>query len=263
VLARLADAPAVAAAVDAAVHDLLATRAGVGVYELLGLPHRPEAPTAHTIGIVDPGAAAVTARSLVRAGFETLKLKLGSGDTGEDVARVRAVRAAAPGVRLLVDPNGAWDTPTAIEVLTALASSQVDAVEQPVPAGTPQELARIAEATGMPVIADEDAATLADVHALPPGVSGINIKLAECGGLDAALRLAAAATAAGMEVMLGCLVASSLGIAPAVHLSGMARWVDLDGHLLLAEDPWDGIGGRDGTLRCPVRGGLGVVRRRR
>lgn len=262
-LARLADAPAVACAVDAALHDLLAVRAGVPVCDLLGAPRWPAVPTAYTIGIVEPDAAAAAARALVRAGFVMLKLKLGSADTGIDIARVRAVRDAAPDVRLLLDPNGAWDARTAIEVLTRLTPLGVEAVEQPVPAGTPDELVGIARATGLPVIADEDAATLGDVHALPPGVSGINIKLAECGGLDAARQLAAAAAAAGMDVMLGCLVASSLGIAPAAHLSGTARWIDLDGHLLLADDPWDGIGGRDGVLRCPDRSGLGVVRRER
>ncbi|MEV0291618.1 enolase C-terminal domain-like protein, partial [Kribbella sp. NPDC050820] len=258
---RLADALAVASAVDAALHDLLALQGGIPVYELVGAPPRPEVPTARTIGIVESAAAALAARALVRAGYAVLKLKLGSADTGEDIARVRAVRAAAPDVRLLLDPNGAWDAGTATDVLTALSPLGIDAVEQPVPAGSPEDLVRIAQATGLPIIADEDAGTLADVRSLPAGLAGINIKLAECGGIDAARQLATTATAAGMHVMLGCLVASSLGIAPAVHLSGVARWIDLDGHLLLTDDPWDGLGGHDGVLRCPDSGGLGVRRR--
>ncbi|MGH3753643.1 MAG: enolase C-terminal domain-like protein [Pseudonocardiaceae bacterium] len=261
--ARLADALAVAAAVDAAVHDLIATRDGVAVYELLAAPQWPAIPTAYTIGIVEPLAAARVAADLVAAGFSVIKVKLGAADSAEDIARVSAVRAAAPDVRLLVDPNGAWSAGLAVEVLGALARCDIDAVEQPVAAGNPQDLVHVSQRTGLPVIADEDAATLADVCALPAGVAGINIKLAECGGLAAALELVAAAGAAGMDVMLGCLVASSLGIAPAAHLSGLARWVDLDGHLLLAEDPWEGLGGRDGVLRCPDRCGLGVVRRQR
>lgn len=259
---NLPDAPAVVCAVDVALHDLLGVRAGIPVCDLLGTPPWPAVPTAYTIGIVEPAVAAAAARELVRAGFTVLKVKLGAPDAGADIARVRAVRSVAPDVRLLVDPNGAWDPNTAIDVLTVLEPLGLDAVEQPVAAGAPDELVRVARATGLPVVADEDAATLADVRALPAGICGINIKLAECGGLDMARRLADAAATAGMDVMVGCLVASSLGIAPAAHLSGLARWVDLDGHLLLDADPWKGLGGRDGVLRCPDRSGLGVRRRK-
>lgn len=260
-LARLADAPAVVAAIDAAVHDLIGRRDGVAVHDLLAAPLWPAVPTAYTIGIVQPAAAARMAADLVATGFSVLKVKLGSSDTAEDVARVAAVRDSAPQVRLIVDPNGAWSPGVAVEMLGALGRFGIDAVEQPVPAGNPQDLVYVSRRTGLPVIADEDAATLADVRALPAGVAGINIKLAECGGLVAAQDLIVAATAGGMDVMLGCLVASSLGIAPAAQLSGLARWIDLDGHLLLAEDPWEGLGGGDGVLRCTDRPGLGVTRR--
>jgi L-alanine-DL-glutamate epimerase-like enolase superfamily enzyme len=134
----------------------------------------------------------------------------------------------------------------------------VVAVEQPIAPGNPDGLRWIGERTDVPVILDEDVQGPGDVGALAGCAAGVNIKLAKCGGIVPALALIDEAHRAGMDVMLGCLVASSLGIAPAVHLTGYARWVDLDGHLLLAEDPWTGIGGEDGLLRLDDGPGLAV-----
>jgi L-alanine-DL-glutamate epimerase-like enolase superfamily enzyme len=250
-------APAVLAALDAATHDLVGKRQGAPVHRLLGTPHLAEVPTAYTIGLIPPADAAATARRLTRAGFAVLKVKAGDA---YDAARIAAVCAAAPGARLLVDPNGGWNPEGTMRLLDTVAACDIAAVEQPIPPGTPDRLAWISARTAVPIVADEDAATLADVDRLVGAVAGINIKLAKCGGVRAALGLVDAAARHGMDVMLGCLVASSLGIAPAVHLTGPARWVDLDGHLLLADDPWTGIGGHDGTLTVPTAPGLGVRR---
>ncbi|WP_420115924.1 enolase C-terminal domain-like protein [Micromonospora sp.] len=259
----LAELPALAtqlptgvlAALDAAVHDLLGRRAAQPVYRWLGRPAPTPAATAHTIGLVAPGHAGATARDLARRGFRLVKVKCGDP---ADVARVAAVRAALPQARLLLDPNGAWTPEQTVRLLDTLRPYDIDAVEQPIAPGTPQLLGWISARTDVPVIADEDAATAAHVDALVGTVAGINVKLARCGGIHAARQIAATARAHGMDLMLGCLVASSLGIAPAVHLTGDARWVDLDGHLLLADDPWTGIGGHDGVLRVSGAPGLGV-----
>lgn len=253
-------APGVLAAVDAALLDLTGRLAGVPAYRLVGQVCWAPAPTAYTIGLVPPSQAAASARKLAADGFQILKLKAGASGVDDDVARVAAVRMAVPGMRLLLDPNGAWTPAQAVRVLDALAPFRLEAVEQPIPPGTPDDLAWVSARAGVPVIADEDAATVSDVHALAGAVAGVNVKLAKCGGVREALRVVAAATEHGMDVMLGCLVASSLGIAPAVHLTGLARWVDLDGHLLLADDPWTGIGGHDGVLRLAGAPGLGVRR---
>ncbi|WFB11028.1 dipeptide epimerase [Streptomyces sp. LX-29] len=250
--------PAVAAAVESALLDLVGKRAGAAVHQLLGTLTPPAAATARTIGITDPEHAAAQARRLAAAGFRLLKVKAGTPDPEDDLARVAAVRRAAPDLRLLLDPNGAWTPTEARELLPRYADLGVEAVEQPTAPGDPEALARLAEGAPLPVIADEDAVGYDDARRLAGRVHGVNVKLAKCGGVHAALRIAELIAGSGTALMLGCLTASSLGIAPAVHLADRARWVDLDGHLLLAGDPWSGIGGADGTVRASGRAGLGV-----
>ncbi|MDB1086402.1 dipeptide epimerase [Streptomyces sp. ACA25] len=255
--------PGVTAAVDSALLDLLGKRTGRPVHALLGTsgPHGtpPSAGTARTLGITDPAQAAAHARDLAARGFRLLKLKAGTADPAEDLDRTAAVRDAAPGVRLLLDPNGAWTPEQAATLLPRFAALGVEAVEQPIAPGDPDALARLAARSPLPLIADEDAAGYEDILRLAGRVQGVNIKLAQCGGAQEALRICRALEGSGTDIMLGCLTASSLGIAPAVHLARRARWADLDGHLLLADDPWQGIGGADGTVRAGPGPGLGVT----
>ncbi|WP_225877284.1 dipeptide epimerase [Streptomyces resistomycificus] len=250
--------PAVTAAVESALLDLVGQRAGVPVYGLLGASAPPVAATARTIGITSPVRAAAEARRLVRHGFELIKIKAGTPDPEDDVERVRVVRDAAPGARLLLDPNGAWSTAQARALLPRFADLGVEAVEQPLAPGDPEALGALAAHSPLPVIADEDAVGIEDARRLAGRVHGVNVKLAKCGGVHAALRIAASLDGSGTDLMLGCLTASTLGLAPAVHLADRARWADLDGHLLLAHDPWSGIGGADGVVRASGLPGLGV-----
>lgn len=253
------DTPAaMTAATEAALLDLVGKRTATAVHRFLGSPMTPRAATARTISLMSPGRAAIQARALAEAGFSLIKIKAGDPDPETDLDRVRAVRAAAPGVRLLLDPNGAWTAGQARRLLPRFAELGVEAVEQPIAPGDPETLARLAARSPLPVIADEDAVTYEDARRLAGRVHGINVKLAKCGGVHAALRIATLIEGSGTDLMLGCLTASTLGIAPAVHIADRARWADLDGHLLLAHDPWTGIGGSDGFVTANGQPGLGV-----
>ncbi|MFJ9054914.1 enolase C-terminal domain-like protein [Streptomyces sp. NPDC102409] len=249
---------AMTAAVEAALLDLVGKRTATAVHRFLGSPVAPRTATARTISLISPGRAAAQARELADAGFSVIKIKAGAPDHDVDLDRVRAVRAAAPAARLLLDPNGAWSAGQARTLLPLFAELGVEAVEQPLAPGDPEALARLAARSPLPVIADEDAVTYEDARRLAGRVHGINVKLAKCGGVHAALRIAALIEGSGTDLMLGCLTASTLGIAPAVHIADRARWTDLDGHLLLAHDPWTGIGGGDGLVAATGRPGLGV-----
>ena len=260
--------PAVTAAVEAALLDLCGKRSGLPVHRLLDAksartsPSTPSARTARTIGIVPAERAAAQARSLADSGFTVIKVKAGAPDPEDDLDRIRAIASAAPRAGLLLDPNGAWTSAQALQLLPRYAELGVEAVEQPLAPGDPEALARLAERSPLPLIADEDAVTYEDVRRLAGRVHGVNVKLAKCGGPYAALQMAELTAGSGTELMLGCLTASTLGLAPAVHLADRARWADLDGHLLLADDPWSGIGGADGVVRANDLPGLGVRERR-
>ena len=245
--------PSALAALDAALHDLAARRLGVPVYKLLGLA-RPEPQSAYTLGIADPETTVSEARRL--SPFPILKMKVGSRD---DVETVRAV-AEFSGAALWVDANEAFSPEEAPEVVRELKEMGVEMVEQPVPASAgPEAMRAVTEAARpLPVISDEGAVNAGDVPALAGHVSGVNVKLAKCGGIRRALEQIHAARACGMRVMLGCMVETSLGIAAAAQLSGLVDFVDLDGAMLLADDPFVGITYENGRILLPDAPGLGV-----
>jgi len=158
--------PAVTAAVESALLDLVGKRAGLPVHRLLGTTAPPLAATARTIGITSPIRAAAEARRLAASGFEVVKVKAGTPDPEDDIERVRVIRDAAPRARLLLDPNGAWSPAQAAALLPRFADLGVEAVEQPLAPGDPDTLGALAERSPLPVIADEDAVSLADVRRL-------------------------------------------------------------------------------------------------
>jgi L-Ala-D/L-Glu epimerase len=241
------------AAIDAALHDLCGKLRGVPLWSMLGL-ERAGPPTSWTIGLGDPDEMA---RKAERAtDFEGLKLKLGGRD-GQDVERVRAVRAVWKGP-IRVDVNEGWSGPVeALEVLPQLAELGIEYCEQPLPAGDPAG-ARLKEASPIPIYVDEDCHTLEDVHDCAQRSHGINIKLAKSGGIREALRIVPAARELGLGVMLGCMVESGLGIAAGASIASLCDHVDLDGNLLLREDPWPGVELVDGVQLPSESPGLGV-----
>ena len=234
-------------ALDCAFWDLAAKQNRRPVHELAGLPSPHPLTTAFTISLGSPAAMAeATAKA---SGRPLLKIKLGgSAEDGGDAARIAAVRAAAPKATLIVDANEGWTEDTLAAQLEACAAAGVVLVEQPLPEGRDQALAGLRRP--IPVCADESVHDRASLAALAGKYDAVNIKLDKAGGLTEALAMADAATARGYAIFAGCMVATSLSMAPAMLLAQAARFADLDGPLLLAKDRAPGLR-YDGSLIYP------------
>lgn len=251
------EGPAVArCALDLALHDRIGRRSNLPLYRLLGLPIPRPLPTSFTLSIDAPGAMADVARSLPQ--LSVLKMKLGSDD--QDLARVAAVRAARPDVKLRVDANAGWKEDDALRYLKELERFDLEMVEQPLDKHDFEGMGRVQAHTRLPIVADESVQTLEDVERLgKAGVRGVNLKLMKTGGLTPALAMLKRARELGMRIMLGCMVETSLGTTAMAHLMGLADWVDLDAPLLIANDPFDGVQYDEGAvLSVPRRAGIGV-----
>ena len=221
-------------AIDCAFWDLAAKRAGRPAHVLAGLPPPQPLTTAYTLSLATPEEMA--AQAAKASGRPLLKVKLGGAG---DAARIAAVRRAAPRAELIVDANEGWSPDNLVDNLAACAAAGVTLIEQPLPADRDDMLARITRP--LPVCADESAHARGSLAALVGKYDAVNIKLDKAGGLTEALAMAADAERLGFAVMVGCMVATSLAMAPAMLVAQRARVVDLDGPLLLARDRPDGL----------------------
>jgi L-alanine-DL-glutamate epimerase-like enolase superfamily enzyme len=241
------------AGLDAALHDLQGKLLGRPTWTLLGLS-RQGPPASWTISLDTPDAMAASARRAARR-FKRLKVKLGGRD-GLDLDRVRAVAEVAA-LPLKVDVNEAWSYDEAVESLPVLAELGVEFCEQPLPAGDARG-EQLKALSPLPIYLDEDCHTLADIAKCARRAHGINVKLAKAGGIREALRIVHAARALGLRCMLGCMVESGLGIAAAAQIASLFDHADLDGNLLLRDDPWPIVTLVDGKQLPSESSGLGT-----
>ena len=244
------------AALDMTLLDALGKRLDAPLYRLLGLNPARTPYTSFTIAIAEPSEMAERAAAAGRE-FPILKVKLG---TAADLDRIRAIRDVTD-ARIRVDANAAWTPKQAIQIISRLEPLGVEFVEQPVAAGDLDGMRLVRENSPLPIIADESCVTLGDIPRIIGCADGINIKLMKCGGVTRALAMIHAARAHHLSVMLGCMIESSLAITAAAHLSPLVDYADLDGALLIRDDPYEGVRVERGKLVLPDRPGLGVVRR--
>lgn len=248
------------AAVDMALHDVLCKRLDIPLHVLLGTDPRLMPISSYALPIPQDEADLMSMLRDVND-FPFLKLKIGSGDIQWDEAIVRLTRSVFKGT-LCVDVNARWPMDTAIEMIGRLADTDLAFIEQPIPADDIDDwhlLRRLLPQSGIPfLIADESVQAHEDVIMLAGAADGINIKLAKCGGILAARELITLARSLDMSVMIGCMIESSIAMTSAAHLGPLADYLDLDGPMHLASDPYQGLTFDKGRISIPDRAGLGV-----
>lgn len=247
--------PSAKAAVDMALYDIIGKMLNVPLYKLLGLNPARTPRTSFTIGIDTP--AEMAKKALLAKNYPILKIKVGTRHDLEILKAIREVSSAT----IRVDANAAWTPKEAIKTINALAPYNIEFVEQPVPARDLAGLKLIRDNVPVPIIADESCVTCEDIPRLADCVDGINIKLMKCGGVRHALKMIHVARAHNLRVMLGCMIESSLAITAAAHLTPLVDYADLDGNLLIDNDPYLGATVENGKLILPDRPGLGVQTR--
>jgi L-alanine-DL-glutamate epimerase-like enolase superfamily enzyme len=244
--------PSGAAALSTALYDLVGKMAGLPVYKLLGLAGMALPISSFTVGVDDVELA--RRRLDVLRTFPVLKVKVGFGNE-EGLLDMLSAETQA---RLRVDANEGWQADEAVRKIKAWSRYRIEFFEQPLPKADLPGYRRVKAETGATIFVDEGVASSRDIPQWAGVADGINIKLMKCGGISQALDMIAVARSADLKVMLGCMVESSLGITAAAHLAPLADLCDLDGNLLVSDDPFEGVKARFGALALPDLAGLGV-----
>lgn len=245
-----------ACALDVLAHDRAAQAAGVPLRTFLGLATADAPPTSFTLGMAEPALMAERAAAAKALGFTILKVKLGHGDDGPVLEAIRAVFDGT----IRVDPNAAWTPEEALGRIERIERFGIEFVEQPVAPDDIDGLRYVRERSALPIVADEAAVRLADVDRLAGACDGINVKLQKCGGIAEGRAMIERAHMLGLKVMLGCRAAeTSVAIAAAAHLAPSVEWADLDGNLLIVDDPFTAVPVERGRFVFSDRPGLGVL----
>ena len=252
-LDSMAGSAAARAAVDVAFHDLAGKKLGVPLHRMLGLSPKKTPLTSFTIGI--DSLDVVRKKTREAAEYPVLKVKLGAGN---DIEIVRTIREETDAL-IRVDANAGWTLDEALRIVPQLAELGVELVEQPLPAGDFHGLRSLRSQVDLPIFADESVITSTDVPRLAGCIDGVNIKLMKTGGIREAVRLIHTARAYGMMVMLGCMIETSVAISAAAQLSPLVDFADLDGNLLISNDPYTGVRVDQGRLVLPEAPGIGIT----
>jgi len=245
-------------AIDVALHDLWGKRLGLPLFRLFDADPFAIPPTSFTIAIDEPEIMAERAKA---SGYPVIKVKLGTGD---DEAIVAAIREATD-AKLRVDVNGGWSRERALDLIPRLAEYDIELIEQPLPVDDVEGyfwLKSKLKAKGVDarIFSDETAQTSSDIPRLVGAIDGVVVKTMKSEGLREALRMIRAARAHDMEIMLSCMVESSVGVTAAAHLAGLCDYADLDGPLLIRNDPYRGVTYDGAKIALPDRPGIGVER---
>ena len=250
--------PSAKAAIDFALYDILAQKLEVPLKDILG-GKKDKIETSLTVDIGDLNYTLQHARKLLDAGAKVLKVKIGL-NPDEDIERVRAIRKMTD-AKIRVDGNQGYSLKRAMKVLREIEKFEIEFAEQPIPASEIDNLKILRESVDIPIIADESVHKSLDVLRLIGKVDGINIKLMKSGGIYEAMKMASIARAAGMKIMVGCMIETKVGITAGTHFAlGIgADYADLDGYWDLTKQPYLGVGYRDGYNYVPDKPGLGVT----